>query len=110
MTRLGSGDYIYEEVADWAQLPAGWDFKAVVDAVVDARDRVYVFSRGEHPLTIFEPDGTFIRSWGEGLFTRPHGLTLLPDDKLGEILYCVDDDGHWIGKFSLDGELLMTIG
>jgi DNA-binding beta-propeller fold protein YncE len=27
-----------------------------------------------------------------------------------EILYCVDDDGHWIGRFSLDGKLLMNIG
>jgi hypothetical protein len=110
MTKLGSGNYVYEELSDWPQLPAGWDFKEVVDAVVDSQDRVYVFNRGEHPLMIFEPDGRFIRSWGEGLFVRPHGLTRLPDAQLGEVLLCTDDDGHWIGKFSLDGELLMTIG
>lgn len=110
MTRLGAGDYIYEELATWEQLPEGWSFKEVVDVVVDAQDRVYVFNRGEHPLIIFEPDGRFIRAWGEGMFVRPHGLTLLPDEQLGQILYCVDDDGHWIGKFSLDGELLMSIG
>lgn len=106
MTMLGSSDYQYEEVLDWAQLPDGWDFHEVVDVVVDGQDRVYVFNRGEHPLIIFEPDGQFVAAWGEGLFTRPHGITLGPDN----CLYCVDDDGHWVGRFSLEGELLQSIG
>lgn len=109
-TLLGSGEYVYEELADWAQLPDGWTFREVVDVAVDAQDRVYVFNRGEHPLIVFEADGRFVQAWGEGLFTRPHGLTLLSDDDEGEILYCVDDDGHWVGKFTLDGTLLMQIG
>jgi hypothetical protein len=49
---------------------------------------------------------SFVASWGEGLFTRPHGLTLGPD----ETLYCVDDGAHCIRKFSLEGEVLQTIG
>lgn len=108
-TILGHDEYVYEELADWAQLPAGWDFREVVDVVVDAQDRVYVFNRGEHPLIILEQDGTFVGNWGEGLFTRPHGLTLVQDGQ-DEVLFCVDDDGHWIGKFTLDGKLLMQIG
>ncbi|MFQ6039366.1 MAG: peptidyl-alpha-hydroxyglycine alpha-amidating lyase family protein [Candidatus Poribacteria bacterium] len=105
-TRLGSGDYVYEELADWAKLPEGWSFKEVADVVVDSQDRVYVFNRGEHPMMVFEQDGSFVAAWGEGLFTRPHGLTLGPDGAL----YCADDDGHCIRKCSLDGQLLMTIG
>jgi DNA-binding beta-propeller fold protein YncE len=110
MTQAGMSEEVYEEVAGWARLPAGWDFREVVDVVVDSRDRVYVFNRGEHPLIIFEQDGSFIGSWGEGLFTRPHGLTLALDEQLGEVLYCVDDDGHWVGKFSLEGRLILSIG
>jgi DNA-binding beta-propeller fold protein YncE len=110
MTTLPSSEFVFEEVVDWAQLPAGWNFKEVVDVVVDSQDRVYVFSRGEHPLLVFEQDGSFVRSWGEGLFTRPHALTIVHEEGAGEVLFCVDDDGHWIGKFTLDGELLMTIG
>ena len=108
--KLGSGEYTYEEVADWAQLPDGWDFKDAVDVVIDSQDRVYVFGRGGHPIVVFERDGRFVNSWGEGLFTRPHGLTLTSDEDQGEVLYCVDDEGHWIGRFSLDGELLLSIG
>ena len=105
-TRLGSEDYIYEELADWAQLPDGWSFKEVADVVVDAQDRVYVFNRGEHPMMIFEPDGSFVGSWGEDLFARAHGVTVGPDG----MLYCVDDGDHSIRKCTPDGEVLMTIG
>ena len=108
--KLGSGAYTYEEIADWAQLPNGWHFIDAVDVVVDSQNRVYVFNRGSHPIVVLERDGSFVTSWGGGLFTRPHGLTLTSDQEHGEVLYCVDDDGHWIGKFSLDGELLTSIG
>ena len=106
ITRLGSGDHIYEELADWAKLPEGGTFKEVADVVVDSQDRVYVFNRGEHPIMVFERDGSLVTTWGQGLFTRPHGLTLGPD----ETLYCADDSGHCIRKYTLDGQLLMTLG
>lgn len=104
--RLGSGDYVYEELTDWAKLPEGWTFHEVVDVEVDTKDRVYVFCRGEHPLTVFERDGSFVMAWGEETFVRPHGITLGPNDTL----YCADDMGHCIQQYTLDGRLLMTIG
>jgi DNA-binding beta-propeller fold protein YncE len=103
---LGSGEHTYQELAEWARPPEGWSFKEVVDIAVDAQDRVYVFNRGEHPMIVFERDGSFVTAWGEGLFTRPHGVTLGPDG----LLYCVDDNGHNIRKCTVDGEVLMTIG
>ena len=81
-TRLGAEDYIYEELADWAKLPEGWSFMEVADVVVDSQDRVYVFNRGEHPMIIFEQDGSFVTSWGEDLFSRAHGVTVGPDGML----------------------------
>ncbi len=104
--KLGDGDYIYEELADWAKLPEGWTFKEVPDVAVDSQDRVYVFNRGEHPMIVLEQDGSFVTSWGEELFVRPHGLTLGPDGNL----YCVDDEAHCVRKCTLDGEILATIG
>ena len=105
-TILGDGEYRYEELASWATLPASWSFKEAVDVAVDAQDRVYVFSRGEHPVMVFERDGSFITSWGEDIFTYPHSVTTGPD----ETLYCVDTSTHCIYKCSLDGQVLMTIG
>jgi DNA-binding beta-propeller fold protein YncE len=104
--RMGSGRFTYEVQPDWAKLPAGWSFLEVVDVAVDAQDRVYVFTRGEHPLLIFDREGNFLTSWGEGLFKRPHGITMGPQ----ETLYLVDDGGHAVYQFTLEGKLLMTLG
>lgn len=104
--RMGSGRFTYEVQADWAKLPAGWKFFEVADVAVDAQDRVYVFTRGEHPVLIFGREGNLLASWGEGLFQRPHGITMGPK----ETLYLIDDGGHAVYQFTLDGKLLMTLG
>jgi len=103
---VGSGIYTYEVVLEWAKLPQGWTFHEVVDVAVDSKDRVFVFSRSEHPVTVFDRQGNFLTSWGEGQFTRPHGMTIGPDD----VLYCTDDDAHVTYKFSPEGKLMMTLG
>jgi len=105
-TTLKSGDIKFQIDVEWAKLPAGWHFVEVSDVAVDPSDRVYVFNRGEHPMIVFNRDGTFLRSWGEGIFKRPHGLTVGPD----ECLYCADDGDHSVKKFTLDGKLLLIIG
>jgi DNA-binding beta-propeller fold protein YncE len=103
---VGSGSFRYEALAKWERLPQGWDFLEVVGVATDSRDRAYVFSRGEHPVTVFECDGQFLTSWGEGLFIRPHGIFIGPDDAV----YCTDDRDHTVRKFTTDGRLLLTLG
>src|SRR5882724_6932230 len=106
MVTLGSGDYTYEPVENWARLPPGWSFKEIGGVGVDFKDNVYVFNRGEHPMIVFDRDGNFLRSWGEGLFHRAHGLHMGPD----ETLYCTDDGDHTVRRCSLDGKVLLEIG
>jgi outer membrane protein assembly factor BamB len=71
----------------------------------DSQDRVFVFNRGEHPVIIYDRDGQFIGSWGEGLFTRPHGITIHDD-----VVYCADDTDHTVRALTLDGQVLWTLG
>jgi DNA-binding beta-propeller fold protein YncE len=99
-------DQGYEADDAWAKLPSGWSLAEVAAVATDSRDRVYVFDRGEHPVLIFERDGTFVASWGEGAFARPHGLFVGPDDAV----YCTDDLDHTVRKFTPDGRLLLTLG
>ncbi|MEN9498196.1 MAG: hypothetical protein RIS83_15, partial [Pseudomonadota bacterium] len=103
---FGSGDFRYEAVPNWGRLPEGWHFKEVAAVAVDSQDRVFVFSRGEHPVIVFDRDGKFLTSWGKGIFSRPHGLHMGPDDTL----WCTDDGDHSVRKCTLDGRVLMTIG
>ena len=67
---VGSGQFKYRVIAEWAKLPDGWSFKEVGGVGVDRHDNVYVFNRGEHPMIIFDREGNFLRSWGEGQYPR----------------------------------------
>ena len=106
MVTLGSNGYTYEVIDNWAKVPAGWSFREVGGVGADAHDNVYVFNRGEHPMMVFDRDGNFLRSWGEGLFPRAHGLTMGPDDTM----FCSDDGDHTVRKCTLDGKVLFTLG
>lgn len=99
-------DYGFDVDDHWANLPAAWSWSEVAGVAIDSRDRVYVFNRGEHPLIIFDRDGSFVGSWGEGQFVRPHGIFIGPDDAV----YCTDDCDHTVRKFTPDGALLLTLG
>ena len=103
---LGSGEHRYRVVDNWAKLPDGWQLTDVASVAVDSKDRIYVFNRGAHPMVVFDRDGNFLRSWGEGLFSRAHGLHIDADDNL----YCTDDGDHTVRKCTTDGKVLLTIG
>ncbi len=104
---VGSGDFQYEVAEGWEQLPAGWQHRDVSGVAVDSKDRVYVLTRGDHRVIVYERDGTFVTSWGEDVFTpRTHGITIGPDDAV----YCTDDGDHTVRKFTTDGTLQMTLG
>ena len=103
---IGSGDFTYRAQADWARLPDGWDFADVGGVAVDRSDRVYVFNRGGHPMIVFNRDGSFVKSWGEAVFKRPHAVHLAPDGTI----WCTDEGDHAVRRCSLDGEVLFTLG
>src|SRR2546427_162072 len=97
----------YSPVDGWERLPPGFAHRDVAAVAVDAGGRVYLFCRGDHPVLVYERDGRFVRSWGEGVFTmRAHGITVAPDGAI----WCTDDGDHTVRKLTSDGELLLTLG
>jgi NHL repeat-containing protein len=97
----------YKAIPGWERIPSGFAHPDVAAVAVDSKDRVFLFCRSEHPVMIYERDGRFVGSWGEGIFTmRTHGITIGPDDSV----YCTDDAGHSVRKFTPDGKLLLTLG
>ncbi len=74
---------------------------------VDSQDRVFVFNRAlEHPIVVFDREGNYLISWGEGAFVNPHAMLIDGEDNL----WLVDSDGGQVMKFTPSGELLMAIG
>ncbi|MCY3819542.1 MAG: peptidyl-alpha-hydroxyglycine alpha-amidating lyase family protein [Gammaproteobacteria bacterium] len=96
----------FEVIEGWEKLPEGWSFVEVAGVATDSRDRVYVFNRGEHPMIVFDADGTFLDAWGEGLFANAHGIYIGPDDRI----FAADNFDHTVRIFSTDGTLLKTLG
>ena len=101
-TTMGQGQFRYEVAGDWGKLPDGWELNDVAAVAVDKKDQVYVFNRGAHPMIVFDREGNFLRSWGEGLFKRAHGVHIGPD----EHLYCTDDGDHTVRKCTLEGKVV----
>lgn len=103
---IGPHKLEYEVVEGWEHLPEGWSFVEVAGVAVDSRERVYVFTRGEHPVIVFDKEGQFLNAWGEGVFARPHGIYIDHEDKV----HLADCDDHTIRTFTSEGELLGTMG
>ena len=97
----------YAVVKGWEKCPAQYAHRSVSDVAVDSSDRIYLFTRNDNRVLVFERDGTFVTAWGEGRFRgRAHGITAGPDDGV----YCVNDLDHTVRKFTPGGELLLTLG
>ena len=104
--RVGSSSFQYDVDESWAKFPADGSAGEAVGVACDSRNRVYVFLRGPNPVQVFERDGTPVMSWGQGVFVRPHGIFIGPDDTV----YCTDDFDHTVRAFSTTGELRLTLG
>ena len=96
----------YEVDPDWPLLPPGWNFGEVAGVAADNRGHVFVFHRGEHPIMEFAPDGRMIRSWGKGLFIRPHAVRVDPEGNI----WTVDNDTHQVLKMDSSGRVRMVVG
>jgi DNA-binding beta-propeller fold protein YncE len=91
---------------DWPRLPAGWTFDETPGVAVDSREHVFAFHRGPHPIMEFDKGGNLVRSWGDGVFVRPHALKF---DAEGN-MWGADDQGHIVFKMDAQGRVRMVLG
>jgi hypothetical protein len=105
-TILGDGDHRYRVDKDWGRIPEDWSLGDVAGLGVDSKDRVYVFSRSDHPMIVLDREGNLLDEWGVGTFTAPHAVHVGPDDAI----YCTDASDHTVRKCSPTGKVLLTLG
>lgn len=106
MSVVGQRNYAYEPVPGWYRLPDDAPLYEAVGVAVNSQDEIFVFNRGEPSVIVLDTQGNFINAWGAGIFVRPHGIWIAPDDTL----YLTDDKGHSVRQFSPDGQELRAIG
>jgi DNA-binding beta-propeller fold protein YncE len=121
-----------------AGVPAGpWNFIQVASVAVTARGSILLLHRGAHPIMEFESNGTFLRSWGDVMFSEgkvgaipeanwtadrshysavygPAGCTAcgahsVRVDPQGNV-WVIDAPGHIVYKMSPDGKEIMRLG
>jgi sugar lactone lactonase YvrE len=96
----------YAAVADPLPLPAGTTMGAAASVAFDRRGHLYVLTRGAQAFFEFDPAGRFVRAFGDGLFTRSHGLHI---DGEGNI-WATDVGAHVVHKLTPEGRVLLTLG
>ncbi len=96
----------YKVVADWPSPSSPIKLGEVSAVATDAPDRVFVFHRSEPPVVVFDRDGKYLRSWGEGLVKKAHGMRIDRDQNV----WITDVGHHLVRKFDHEGSLLMTLG
>src|SRR5262245_23081544 len=101
----------YQEVSNWAKLPAGAKWAGVISVDPAANGDMWVFHRSDPPVMRFDPTGKVVKSFGEGLIVNAHGMTI---DRQGNVwvtdAQIKDGKGTQVLKFSPDGKLLMSLG
>jgi DNA-binding beta-propeller fold protein YncE len=71
---------------------------------LDSTGRVYVGDRENNRVQVFEPDGTFVRQFAQGI--APFGLFITDDDTL----FVADGRANRVVKMSLEGKVLAAWG
>lgn len=124
-----TADTVYEPVPGWAKIPHGLFMREATSVAVDSNDNVYIFSRGNMPVMVFDSDGNMIDSWGNddpytgthkitdpygnpmvtwpgNRFVWPHSIRVDHEDNL----WLVDVLDNRIHKTTKTGEELMVLG
>jgi sugar lactone lactonase YvrE len=122
----------YVTVEGWAKMPAGrsWGSTSAVHIAPDG-EHVWVAERcganvgacvtnsNVDPIMLFDRDGNMVRSFGAGMITWPHGISV---DREGNVWVTDAQDnhsrgenpdhikGHQVHKFSPTGEHLLSLG
>jgi DNA-binding beta-propeller fold protein YncE len=96
----------YMAVPDPIAVPAGTPMGAPASVTFDSKGHLWVLNRGALPVMEFDAGGKFVRGFGEGLFTRTHGLRIDREDNI----WVTDVGAHIVVKFSPQGQALLTLG
>jgi hypothetical protein len=89
---LGAGDFTYEAIHDWGELPARIKWGNTHNVVEDAQGNIHVHhtvhaaSESADTVVVFDRGGKFVRSWGREFRGVAHGLWIQKEGR-DEFLY-----------------------
>ena len=95
-------------VDNFLKFPFAYVLGEVIGVAVNSKGHVFMLNRGYHPLLEFNPDGTFVRSIGDGsaMFEGAHSIRFDAQDNL----WYIDAASNMIIKFDTEGRTVQTLG
>lgn len=81
----------------WAQMPG---------ITVDTKDQIYIFTRSQPAVQVYQPDGKFLRAWNIEDFGGAHYIRIGPKGNV----WTANINNHVVRKYSPEGKLLLTLG
>src|SRR4051794_29941525 len=91
----------YEITPRWEQAPPGYRHLDVPDVAIGPGNLVYILTRRESRIMVYEPSGKFVRAFAEGqLSSTPHGIAVGNDGTV----YCADSPAHVVRIFGRSGQ------
>ncbi|MGA2619992.1 MAG: peptidyl-alpha-hydroxyglycine alpha-amidating lyase family protein [Thermoguttaceae bacterium] len=97
---------VYEVDPKWPQKPENVSWGEMPGVAVDKADRVWVFTRANPPVQVYDAGGKLIRAWGEGSIRTAHFLRFDPQGNV----WVADVGNHVVLQFTVEGKLLKTLG
>ena len=107
---IGEGDNRFEVHHDWAQLPDKYKWQTTHYVAVDKTGNLYVIHEGranlkDHPsIFVFDPDGKFVRAFGNQFQGGGHGLEVREEGKEEFLYVCAYQNVKAFAKLTLKGE------
>lgn len=112
---LGQGEYQYEAIHDWGELPRTIKYGNTHGVCEDSQGNIYIHhtvnagSDSQDTMVVFDHKGKFVRSWGRQFKGGAHGLMLRKEGS-EEFLYLCDYEHGIVTKRTLKGEEVFTLG
>ncbi|MDB5386787.1 MAG: hypothetical protein JWM11_2433 [Planctomycetaceae bacterium] len=107
---VGQGDYKFQVIHDFPQLPSQFTWQTTHNVAVDRAGNLYVIHEGQenlkdHPsIFVFDSEGKYIRSFGKQFQGGGHGIEIR-DEGGQEFLYvCAYQQCKTFAKMDLKGE------
>ncbi len=107
---VGEGDYRFEVIHQWPQLPEKFSWQTTHNVAVDKHGFLYVIHQGwleqpEHPsIFVFDPEGRYVRAFGNQFQGGGHGIEVHEEDGQEFLYVCAYKDIKAFAKLDLYGE------
>ncbi|MCY2965989.1 MAG: hypothetical protein NT069_20550, partial [Planctomycetota bacterium] len=107
---VGEGDYQYQVVHEWPQLPSEYTWQTTHNVAVDKAGNLYVIHEGraelkDHPsIFVFDATGKYIRSFGKQFQGGGHGIEIRQEGNEEFLYVCAYQALKTFAKLTLKGE------